>query len=170
MSVIDTLIFDRSTSDITELQTLRDKGFANMTSEEQTSWNNGLKGAYNISDINRVNDAVVYLQQLLLSCGYNITVSVGTDLVYSDLYNEEYCLNYLANIQHLIDGYYTMTETPSLPSTTAEILTLTGANAIEKILYDIDYIIENMQKYYIHSGVASSGQNRVWQNRFRRVI
>ena len=170
MSVIDTLIFDRAESDITELHTLKDKGFVNMTTEEQTKWNAGMKGTYNISDINRVNAAVTYLQQLLQDCGYHVTISVGTDLTNSDLYNETYCLNYLANIQNLIDGYFTMTETPSLPATTEDILTLTGANAIEKILHDIDYIIENMQAYYIHSGVATAGQDRVWQNRFRRVI
>ena len=47
-------------------------------------------------------------------------------------------------------------------------LSYEDANAIEQILEDIEEIIKNMEQVFIYSGVAHSGQNRVWQQRFRR--
>ena len=42
------------------------------------------------------------------------------------------------------------------------------ANKIEKILKDIDWIIKGMEKSFVYTGVAGCGQNRIWQQRFRR--
>lgn len=44
-----------------------------------------------------------------------------------------------------------------------------SANNIEKILEDIESLVTSMQNYYVYSGVARSGQRRLWQNRFRRL-
>ena len=41
-------------------------------------------------------------------------------------------------------------------------------NKIEKILKDIDWIIKGMEKVFVYTGVAGCGQNRIWQQRFRR--
>ena len=43
------------------------------------------------------------------------------------------------------------------------------ANDIEKILTDIEDLIHGMEQYFVYSGVANSGQSRMWQNRFRRT-
>ena len=43
------------------------------------------------------------------------------------------------------------------------------ANEFEKNLKDIDYILRHMENNFIYCGVASCGQNRVWQQRFRRM-
>lgn len=82
MSIIDTLITDRTQSDITRWRTLHDKGWANMTADEKAEWTAGMKGAYNATDLNRVNDALIYLRDLFGGFGFSadIKLPVITDV------------------------------------------------------------------------------------------
>lgn len=82
MSIIDTLITDRTQSDITRWRTLHDKGWANMTADEKAEWTAGMKGAYNATDLNRVNDALIYLRDLFGGFGFlaDIKLPVITDV------------------------------------------------------------------------------------------
>ena len=62
MSVIDTLVTDRTEADVSRYSELRDKGWAEMTAAERAEWAAGMKGAYNPnSDMNRVASAMSYL-------------------------------------------------------------------------------------------------------------
>lgn len=45
MSVIDTLVTDRTAADVTRWRVLREKGLAGMTTDELTEWLAGMKGA-----------------------------------------------------------------------------------------------------------------------------
>lgn len=54
MSVLDTLITDRTQADVTRWKTLHDKGWFRMSPEEKVEWSSGLKGTYNATDLNRV--------------------------------------------------------------------------------------------------------------------
>lgn len=47
-------------------------------------------------------------------------------------------------------------------------LTYKRANNIEKVLVDVETLIRAMENWFVYSGVSKSGQNRLWQNRFRR--
>lgn len=56
------LITDRTLQDVKRVITLSQKGTVGMTESELDEWNAGtLKGAYNYTDLNRVNGAVNYL-------------------------------------------------------------------------------------------------------------
>lgn len=48
------MITDRSASDVLLAKNLIKKGFRNMTDDEKNSFLSGLKGAYNYSDVNRI--------------------------------------------------------------------------------------------------------------------
>lgn len=72
MSIIDELITDRTQSDVTHWQELHDKGWAGMTDEEKAEWNTAsMKGAYNYTDLNRVTEAMDYLNDLFAEYGYS---------------------------------------------------------------------------------------------------
>lgn len=70
MSIIDTLITDRTQSDVTRWRTLRDKGWAGMTADEKAEWSAGMKGAYNATDLNRVIAAMDTLNTEMKKYGY----------------------------------------------------------------------------------------------------
>lgn len=65
---------------------------------------------------------------------------------------------YLKNVQNIREAYYTMPDTPELPMPTAP-LTFDGANAIEKILYDIQILYDAMSAMYRKCGTFQSGAN-----------
>lgn len=70
MSVLDTLVTDRTQADVNRWQTLHDKGWSGMTAEEKAEWAAGMKGTYNYTDLNRVTAAMDALDAELRGYGY----------------------------------------------------------------------------------------------------
>lgn len=67
MSVIDTLIFDRTLGDVLRVKALAEIAHTRgLTAEELAEWNAAVvRGAYNASDINRVGEAIEYTDAYL---------------------------------------------------------------------------------------------------------
>lgn len=67
---------------------------------------------------------------------------------------------YLSNVQKLRDAYYTLAGTGELPAP-GDKLGFEGANNIEKILADIDLLIDCMKSSYRRCGTFRAGANTV---------
>lgn len=65
---------------------------------------------------------------------------------------------YLDNVQKLRDAYYTLAETGELPAP-EDKLKYTGANTIEKVLADIDLLLDGMKSSYRRCGTFRAGNN-----------
>ena len=65
---------------------------------------------------------------------------------------------YLSNVQRLRDAYYTLAETGQLPKP-EDKLGYVGANTIEKVLADIDLLIDGMKASYRRCGTFRAGNN-----------
>lgn len=63
---------------------------------------------------------------------------------------------YLANVQALRDAYYTLAETGELPGA-EDKLGYVGANTIEKVLADIDLLLDGMKSIYRRAGTFTAG-------------
>ena len=63
---------------------------------------------------------------------------------------------YLDNVQKLRDAYYTLAETGELPAP-EDKLKYTGANTIEKVLADIDLLLDGMKSIYRRAGTFTAG-------------
>ena len=74
---------------------------------------------------------------------------------------------YIANVQALRDAYYAMVNSPELPEPTAP-LTYTGANAIEKLIYDIQQLYEGMIALYRICGTFTAGNS--YQTQYIRRV
>jgi len=65
MSVLDTLITDRTQTDVNEIIALRNKivanGWDNLSNQEKSAFMLNHRGTYNSSDMNRVGNAVSYV-------------------------------------------------------------------------------------------------------------
>lgn len=155
MSVINTLVYDRTQADVSRALDLARRGWAKLTDAEKAEWLAGLKGAYNAADLNRVGEATTYLAALLVqlpqdmlaylaSLGvapdafwavpydpedYHITGAVGWQE--SDIPTAEQLAEYLAKVALLRAAFEYNTD--PLPES-MESLTFSGANAIEKAL------------------------------------
>lgn len=152
MSVMDTLITDRTQADVNRADTLNRKGWDNLTAAEQTEWESGLKGTYNAADLNRVGQAVEFLRDYLngvqaeldahrtlygvASDGiFDVTwgqlaLTVKTDWTTGDIPTPVQLTAYLQNVD---DVSAAITITRHLPSG-MDNLTVHGANEIERVL------------------------------------
>ena len=100
------LIFDRSQTDVEHANALvlKMQSGETLTEEEQTEYMAGLKGRYNVSDINRVNGAVRYVYGILSSLGYIATIS-AVDISQGDIVTETYVTTYINNIRNLYNVF-----------------------------------------------------------------
>ena len=73
------LVYDRTSEDVAEVRRLLAKldpeTGDGLTAAEQAKWDAGLKGAYNFTDLNRVESAVKTLAAALTSAGYPVAVT-----------------------------------------------------------------------------------------------
>jgi len=157
MSIIDSLITDRTAADVRRWEELKAKAFADMTAEEQAEWLAGMKGAYKPDDRNRVGEAVLYVANRLKAAGNDIMVSPKTDWTREDIPTPAQMIHYLEQIQNVRDVLAVYQTTPAVPADMVD-LTHTKANDIEKILVDVDQLITNMIAAYYYSGELYGGE------------
>lgn len=79
-----------------------------------------------------------------------------------DIVRQAQWTTYLSNVQTLRDAYYTLEETGALPEP-EDKLEYQGANTIEKVLADIDSLLEGMLTMYRRAGTFTSGGNYLRQ-------
>ena len=157
MSVIDTLVTDRTEADVSRYSELRDKGWAEMTTAEKSEWMAGMKGAYNASDLNRVASAMSYLSQRLASAGYSVPISSPTDWANGDIPTKGDLDTYLDDLRRIRAALAVMDTTPAAPES-MDYLTWAKANDIEKILVDVDDALGRLLLSPFYSGEIYSGE------------
>lgn len=125
MSIIDTLVTDRTQAD------------ADAQNE---------KGTYNAADLNRVTEAMEYLNGTLNEYGYitgyePVMVADGrTEWQKQDEPSEEQLSDYLRNVEKMRSVLELLPTTPDTPSG-MDGLTIHAANDIEQILSDVWLVI-----------------------------
>ncbi len=153
MSIIDTLITDRSAADIAALKSLFSKNFASMSAAEQANWLQNSKGAYNASDMNRVGQALNYLKQIMtVQCGKYFSWTAKLDWTYTDVPT-------LVQLQAYAQQITDIRNALTVPATTAVVpsmqrLTYQQANDIEDILKLCDQLVKNVLKAFRYAGAA----------------
>lgn len=156
MSVLDTLITDRSAADVIRWQTLNAKEYADMTAAEKTEWDGALKGSYDYTDLNRVGNAIAYVAAELAAAGYTVSVSPKTDWARGDVPTPAQYAQYLANIAAIRAALVLANTAPTAPTKVTE---RTDANDIETILLAVDDALARISAATIYSNTIYSGQN-----------
>lgn len=151
------LVTDRTPADVERVKQLAAKDYASMTEAERNEWNAGLKGAYNASDLNRVQAAMAYLADRLNALGYYAEAPHQRAWTASDMPKPSDMAAYLSDVEKLRAVIPVMLTTPDAPPD-AEKLTYSEANNIEKILLDINTLLNNMTAAWFYSGELYSGE------------
>lgn len=167
MSIIDTLVTDRTEADLSELEALLSRPLAEWTAEELAWFNEAKsKGAYSYTDLNRVTAAMEYLDALLTGYGYitgyqPVSVVPGrTVWQEDDEYTPAQLQQYLADVSALRAVLELLPTTPEVPED-MEGLTIQEANDIERILVDIDALLGIMATTFIPCGEALCGEDNL---------
>ena len=149
----ETLITDRTAADVARWQTLRNKGFANMSDTEKAEWLTGtMKGAYNKADLNRVGECLNYLHDRLKEAGYiNYlnTFTAKTNWTIASIPTAADLTYYIKCVSKIREAMAQFATTPPTPTDNGG-LNYEEANNIEEILIDIETLINNMlaARYY----------------------
>lgn len=146
MSVLDTLVTDRTQSDVVrtnELTRIINRGEA--TAEEIAEYPVVLeKGSYTASVLNRVGSAMLYCESILNDAGIAVALSnVKTNWSNSDLPTDSQMQNYLENLTALKTALNSPTYFPQLPSGMSG-LNYDSANRIEMLLKEIELELERI--------------------------
>lgn len=156
-----TLVTDRTKADLQRWEYLRNKGFANMTTEERTEWLTGnMKGAYNKGDLNRVGEALNYLHDRLGAAGYityPLTFKAKTNWTVTSIPTADDLTYYLKCVSNVRAALTLFATTPPAPTDTGA-LNIEEANNIEKILIDVETLINNMIAAQYYSNDIFAGE------------
>lgn len=161
------MVTDRTLSDVEIAKSLIRRGFQNLTNSEKEAFLLGLKGAYNYTDVNRVEGVIECLSTRLYNVpseikNYANSLQVAWDKLFSveydktkylevivkkdwkiqDAFSESDRQRYMSNIFLVVSA---LLNTDDLPKT-LKALTHLGANKIEKSLEDVDISLKKLQK------------------------
>ena len=153
------LITDRTQADVERIRALLQKPWSEFSQEERDEWlYNRLKGAYNYTDLNRVEEAVETLTKALGDLGFPLALTIKTNWNLWDIPTGPVMIRYLQNLQRLRSAVNVFaTITPELP-TTMEHLTFESANRIEEVLERIDGWVTGMEKNRRYTGEVFCGE------------
>lgn len=141
MLLWQTPIIDRTQADVDEANALKGIAWDDMTEAQKTAWNKGLRGALNESDLERIENNIHLLSEVL-ELGL---VTYDGNIPY--IPNLSYWSNLTLNVSTIRESYSVHSDTPSVPG--EPINTFDKVNAIEKILLDIYEII--LTNFYYES-------------------
>ena len=160
------LIYDRTESDETASAAIRKSyqtigNWSGLTDAEMTQLE---RGTLTYNTLNRVESAVKLLAAALTSAGYPVEVTPvlkggkaeDREWQEGDIVRRAQWATYLENVQRLRDAYYTLAETGALPKP-EDKLGYVGANNIEKVLADIDLLLDGMKSIYRRAGTFTAG-------------
>lgn len=186
--VIDNLVYNRNSADVERIKTLQSRiESGKATDAEISEWLNGLVGAYNAEDMNRVESAVDYLQtyfnglqaaldayraeRMVASDAFWVvpwnafSLVTKKDWVLEDIPSESDLARYLSNVDAVTNAIAIAKKLPK----TMNLLDYVGANEIERVLrveYDkgmayesnAKRLIDNTQAAFVYSGEFYGGE------------
>ena len=156
-----TLVTDRTEADYRHWEELRNKGFLNMTDEERAEWLTGnMKGSYNKGDLNRVGECLNFLHDKLNEAGYityPLTFTAKTNWTVASIPTADDLTYYLKCVSNIRKALTLFANTPPAPTDTGT-LSIDEANNIEKILIDVETLINNMLSARYFCGDLYAGE------------
>lgn len=114
------------------------------------------KGTFNYEDLNRIEEKQSELKNLFNDIGYWNTSFVNkTDWVTTDIFTRTDFQRILDNHAKLREAFFTYSTTPKTPDIS---FYYEDINSLEKILYDLDIMINDVKSYYRECGNYYCGQ------------
>ena len=136
-------VTDRTQSDVECVRELLKKGWQSFTEEEKETWQSGLKGALNRIDLERIQNNVQLLSDVL---ELDLVVEEVPEIPKENFYNIM-----VTNVEAIRKAYCIHVDTPLTPQT--PLNTYQKWNDIEKILLDVYEILLTNFSYYCGSEI-----------------
>ena len=154
---LENLITDRTAQDVDHAKILAAKAWQDMTTEERTEWLSPMKGSYNYTDLNRVEEAVAFVAGRLKEFSYLSFVPEIRVWSAEDIPTESDLFQYFGKVATLRGAIAVWASTPDPPSS-INGFGANEANALEQILVDVDQILTRISQAWFYSGDLYSGE------------
>ena len=154
---LEHLITDRASQDVDRVKILAAKAWQDMTAEERAEWLSPMKGSYNYTDLNRVEEAVEYVATRLSEFGYLPYRPSVRSWSSEDVPNEDDLARYFNNVATLRRAIAVWASTPEAPSSISGF-GANEANALEQILVDVDLVLTRISQAWFYSGDLYSAE------------
>lgn len=142
-------VTDRSQSDVYRVLELLKKGWKDFSDSEKQEWSAGMKGSLNASDLERVQNNIKLLSDVL---ELNLAVSEVPEFPTVSLFNE-----IRENTGKIRNAYCIHSATPIVPN--EPLNTFEKWNDIERILDDVYKILLNNFHYYCGTEIYAGESN-----------
>ena len=151
-------ITNRTQGDVARRAELARKGIVNMTETELAEWLAPSKGAYNYTDLNRVEEAVAKIGSYLIALDRDGVPYPTRSWSVSDVPNAIDMQRYIANVKAIRSALPELHH--AMPQAPASMVNLTyeGANAIEEILSIAMQYVESKIQTFPFSGEIYGGE------------
>ena len=151
------MIFDRTQADVDSAIRIRKEkvqAFQPLTDVEISLLE---RGTITINTLNRIEQKQEELKNLINGVGYWNTPVESKAWSYTDVFDESEFARIIENLNFLRNAFFVYKDTPSTPPIS---YSYKDVNAIEKILYDLDVMINDVKSHYQKCGVARCGGNK----------
>ena len=149
------MIFDRTQNDVDTAILLRDtkvKKFETLTESEIATLE---KGMLTINTLNRIETKQEELKNLFNEIGYWNTSIINKTWSENDIFNADEFQRIINNTNVLRQAFFVYKATPN---TSPISYYWNDINALEKILYDLDVMINDVKSNYRECGTFESGE------------
>lgn len=149
------MIFDRTQNDVDAAVFLRDtkvKNFETLTESEIATLE---KGTLTFNTLNRIESKQEELKNLFNEIGYWNTPITNNVWGENDIFNVDEFQRIIDNTNVLRKAFFVYNATPNTPPISYY---WDDINAIEKILHDLDVMINDVKSHYRECGTFESGE------------
>ena len=150
------MIFDRTQNDVdTAIRLRREKvqTFQELTENEVATLE---KGTLTINTLNRIESKQEELKSLFNDIGYWNTSISTRQWVYADIFEGTQFDRILNNLEILIKAFFIYKDTPNVPDNNYR--KYQTINDVEKIIYDLDVMINDVKSHYRECGTFECGE------------
>ena len=154
---LEHLITDRTGQDVDRVKFLAEKAWQDMTDQERAEWLSPMKGAYNYTDLNRVEEAMAYVAGRLNEYTYLSFQPFARSWSADEIPNENDLASYLGNVAELRRAISVWASTPDAPSSISGF-GVTEANALEQILVDVDLVLTRISQAWFYANDLYSSE------------
>lgn len=149
------MIFNRTKNDVENAVKIRDtkiKTFQNLTNDDIEVLE---RGFFTLNTIRRIQEKQTDLKGLFAEMGYYNTPIVIKEFDDTMFFSEVDFQQLIDNVNILRNAFFVFSSTPKTPPISYHY---DDINALEKILYDLDVMINYVKSLYIECGNVECGE------------
>lgn len=150
------MITNRTQADVDEAVKIRNDKVKNFEALADSDVSTLERGMLTINTLNRIEEKQAELKNLLNAIGYwNTDITNKTNWANDDIFFKEDFQRIIDNENILRNAFFTYNDTPKTPDISFHYEDI---NAMEKILFDLDVMINDVKSHYRECGNFECGE------------